>query len=710
MRYPAVTAALLCSLLWAPDAFGLSADRVNKLVDSGKADKAWSQCETAMRKEPVLGGELRVACAAARYQVLQTAGEGTSNDAWLQFVADWQGTDAAERAREEIAQTFLVGAGDDADRLAAVHERFPGTSAATTALQTLFDGAMAAGTSAAALAFAERYADEELGEQARARASELAFEEAADRDGIDDWTGFQEAWPQHPRRAEAEERLKEARFRDVGDSDVPARLRLADDYPDDPRSAPLRFETVRQALAAGLTCGDGAPAPLARSTDDVGEPGVLPPDATSLRVAPTHGIRVDGVRLSLLRSGAAAPLSELANEPDLAGLSDEHRAALGPLSGAREQGGAWEIDLPEWICQPTASGAETALTATVGGEDYSFPFRVARPCSELAADWELFGSPRLPTTLGAGLGLKLVWEPIPVPPSEPVLAVATLSDGRILVGTPEGLFLSDDQGGSWVQTTGPVFYHTGRLVVAEPRIVAVAKDGLYESTDRGETWSRFYERGSSDYVAGGGNEYIAGHRLLKYSKGTRSWVEQVLPGDFSSDAIAASDSRVVVGNVWCRATAWSGGALFSGDGGRSWRRVLHEDAGVEDLAIIGDDLFATVGADKRIPSTDIYGSYYGILVSSDEGRNWQKVPSEIEVLYRRSELQAFGPDLLVAVSNQRRLLATSDRGQTWTDLNVPFDEDASAERFGLRVNGPWIHVWQFESGEILRARSTTVVP
>ena len=84
------------------------------------------------------------------------------------------------------------------------------------------------------------------------------------------------------------------------------------------------------------------------------------------------------------------------------------------------------------------------------------------------------------------------WQPTSGPPGGTVLTFATMSDNVVLAGTNRGVFLSQDNGVTWIARSEGYITDEVRTIVIGPTgtIIAGTNEGLYRSTDSGASWVR----------------------------------------------------------------------------------------------------------------------------------------------------------------------------------------------------------------------------
>jgi photosystem II stability/assembly factor-like uncharacterized protein len=248
---------------------------------------------------------------------------------------------------------------------------------------------------------------------------------------------------------------------------------------------------------------------------------------------------------------------------------------------------------------------------------------------------------------------------------------------------PDSIFAGAATGGVWRTENGgitwtPVFDEQPMLGIGavkifqpDPRIVwagagegnprnsAGVGNGIYKSTDFGESWQHL---GLSD------SERI--HRIITHPT--------------NPDIVWAG----VMGPAW--SDGEQRGVFKTTDGGQSWRKVLYVNAGtgVADLVIDPsnpDKLFAAMWEFRRWPwFFNSGGPRSGLYVSEDAGETWRRLTAEDGL--PEGELGRIGiaisqsnPAIVTALveAEKSALIRSRDGGRSWATLN---DEPGIAPR------------------------------
>ena len=280
----------------------------------------------------------------------------------------------------------------------------------------------------------------------------------------------------------------------------------------------------------------------------------------------------------------------------------------------------------------------------------------------------------------------------PPPAAGPIADVsATLSDTAIWSGL------------EW-RNIGPVNM-SGRVADVEgvpgnPNIVYVgsASGGIWKTVNGGITWKPIFdsqpiasigdialEPGNPDVIyAGTGeskprNSASYGNGVYKSTDGGQSWRHLGLTNSerIARIIVSPSDPRVVyvgvLGHVYGPST--ERGVYRSANGGETWERVLYIDDrhGVAELAIDPQNpniLYAGMWRFERKPWTHLSGSEQGgVFKSVDGGRTWAKLTKGLPKLLGRIAVQVApsNPNVVyvLAEANEGTLFRSDDRGETF---------------------------------------------
>jgi len=231
-------------------------------------------------------------------------------------------------------------------------------------------------------------------------------------------------------------------------------------------------------------------------------------------------------------------------------------------------------------------------------------------------------------------------------------------------GNPNLVYVATASGGLWKTANGgvtwkPIFERQNTISLGDialdpssPNVIWAGTgesntrnsvsfgDGVYKSTDGGNTWQ---------HLGLGGTERIS--RILVHPRNSDiAWVGAL------GHAFAPHDER---------------GVFMTTDGGKSWQKTLYIDAehGVADMDIDASNpniLYATMWSFERKPWTFRSGSEKGgVFKSIDGGRTWKKLSSGLPALVGRIGVKVApsnGNVVYVIAESKEGLLYRSDNG------------------------------------------------
>lgn len=223
------------------------------------------------------------------------------------------------------------------------------------------------------------------------------------------------------------------------------------------------------------------------------------------------------------------------------------------------------------------------------------------------------------------MSAQAAWEPITGPRGGSVTSIVSTGD-RIFVGTMgDGIYVSSDGGETWTASTNGLHnsdgYHLNfallvyALTVSGTNVYAATWAGAFVSLDEGGSWTPV-NNGFTGMI------YVDPHVT----------------------SIAAQGSILF-------ASTSEGVAYTSADEGTNWTPVSSLSTGFEVLATAGADIFA--------------GSSSGIFVSHDGGVNWSTTSSEVRNV---CTIVASGSTVIVG-TRYYGIYVSSDNGITWTTSN-----------------------------------------
>lgn len=250
-----------------------------------------------------------------------------------------------------------------------------------------------------------------------------------------------------------------------------------------------------------------------------------------------------------------------------------------------------------------------------------------------------------------GVSWDIVSDGLPV---SNVPALAINSNGHILAGTVEGIFISLNRGHTWKPMGLETLYVSEIVINKAGHIFAgTSYNGLYRSTDNGETWLAMQvtnNRISSLHI--NNEEHVfagAGIVLYRSSDNGDTW-DVSLQERGSITALAFNNA----GHAFAGANRK---VLRSTDNGHTWRSVMTDDLNygyVTALAIsISGQIFAGT-------------EHGGIFISNDDGDSWNniKLPNGIV-----DDLLINSRGHIFAATSKGGVLFSRDNGDNWGPKN-----------------------------------------
>jgi photosystem II stability/assembly factor-like uncharacterized protein len=286
---------------------------------------------------------------------------------------------------------------------------------------------------------------------------------------------------------------------------------------------------------------------------------------------------------------------------------------------------------------------------------------------------------------------------------------------------------SNTFGGLQARSIGPAVM-SGRIaaidaVPEEPLTIYVgaASGGVWRSKDGGVAWKPVFDEHAQSIGAiaidpknpktvwvGTGeswtrNSTSVGDGLYKSTDGGDSWQRVGLE---NSERIARIQVSPADGNtVWVCATGhlWDSheerGVYKTTDGGKTWKRVLYADAdtGCSDLSVDPQDpaiLFAGMWQFRRTPwSFSSGGKGSGLYKSTDGGETWRELKTGLPAGEKGRIAVAVAPSrpsvvYAVVEAETTALYRSDDVGESWQEVNSSFNIQARPFYFAHVVVDP----------------------
>jgi photosystem II stability/assembly factor-like uncharacterized protein len=216
------------------------------------------------------------------------------------------------------------------------------------------------------------------------------------------------------------------------------------------------------------------------------------------------------------------------------------------------------------------------------------------------------------------------------------------------------------------------------LVSSGTRLYAAAADGVYRSTDGGQTWTALTHAFGATQVA------VAPSNAQVLYAGRGDGCHSGIPGELHRSTDGGATWSTVTGGSWAidvnpanpnhLVALQCDGVYKSTDGGATWAKL--PGTGVQNY----DGVTLTRGVNDRATIYAVYASEGGtaaIQRSTDDGRTWRLLPTP----------DMYGlHDLAVDPKNARHIYfvggsgfyASADGGQTWNKLDKGLEATDSA--------------------------------
>ncbi len=180
-------------------------------------------------------------------------------------------------------------------------------------------------------------------------------------------------------------------------------------------------------------------------------------------------------------------------------------------------------------------------------------------------------------------------------------------------------------------------------------------NGVYKSTDLGETWEQagLADRRISDIAYNNGKIYVATRMvvggtvgLFMSEDGGTTWTHNHPPGiQFSTWSVASLDTTIVLGTA-------SYGLWVSFDEGQTWEQKIGSGVGPDVYKVaVSPEVFVATTNDK-------------VYKSTDGGNTWEEIPALAGKIIRNLEIHE--NVILAGAPNFRGLFRSADHGETWT--------------------------------------------
>lgn len=313
----------------------------------------------------------------------------------------------------------------------------------------------------------------------------------------------------------------------------------------------------------------------------------------------------------------------------------------------------------------------------------------------------------------------------------------------LLAGTTEGLWLSEDTGGTWLRVTPKDLVVNALLVQTDGTILLGTEGaGILRSSDRGRTWSASNTGFSEQFIS----------KLLFDTEGRRLlvgvWGDPQYGGVFASSSVWGPWTRLgkgldgrqvlslaVLGDTilagtdegffarapraaaWTRLTtlvdgreihprvtelialphgrllaATSKEVIRSADGGRTWARsTLGKGDAVSALAVSPHDLDLVLATTR-----------FGVFRSNDGGGTWERVSTGLGHVTPHALVFMPSDDRVLFVTTSGGLFRSDDQGTTWLPVTGGIPR-SDLTGIAIHPDGRTIYASDFTWGGIFRS-------
>ena len=248
--------------------------------------------------------------------------------------------------------------------------------------------------------------------------------------------------------------------------------------------------------------------------------------------------------------------------------------------------------------------------------------------------------------------------------NENITSLETLADGRVLIGTEsQGIQISTDGAVSFNSIGGDLFSPTGMLFENNDNTIILWNyNGMYKSTNAGDTWRLTLAEGSSDRQglsinpANSDNWVLANYYgFCSTMDGGNTWLQKPIGAadDASEIIFSKANSNYIVAET-------NSNLVRSTNGGLSWKLINYPITGVSASHILlsptdPNVLFAYAQA------------YVNIVRSNDGGDSWVSYQNGIEIPENGSYLN----DIVFDPTNASKLFTVT--GGKIYSLTLPSD-------------------------------------
>ena len=228
-------------------------------------------------------------------------------------------------------------------------------------------------------------------------------------------------------------------------------------------------------------------------------------------------------------------------------------------------------------------------------------------------------------------------------------------DSNIIAGTQNGIYLSSDNGKSWLTTVGVEEEYIICITVHDSILYAATSNGIFYSTDDGMNWIESSNPSGINSITCFANDDSAMYTgtlngLFRSTDNGITWEGVNNPPSYQISTLAIWGNKMFAGVY--------GGLYVSTDDGNSWTSSDNGLMKGDITCITNDSSFMYVGTSEG-----------GVYVSKDSGSNWVQTslylnnPNVSSLIIKDSSIYActgFGGGVY----------KSTDRGMSWTRINM----------------------------------------
>lgn len=228
----------------------------------------------------------------------------------------------------------------------------------------------------------------------------------------------------------------------------------------------------------------------------------------------------------------------------------------------------------------------------------------------------------------------------------------TSCGSNVFAGTSNGIFLTSDTADTFTSVGLNLAYVKSMASIGTRIFAATAWDGLFTSSNNGESWVRPHTNIPSDYVNSlvvKGSKLFAGTGIGVYMSADSgaTWTPATNGLSVTITCLGVSGSDLFAVNEY-------GEVYVSGNDGISWTNTGNGVATLNDFAVSGNNIFAS--------------SHNGVFLSTDNCASWSLISDgqfSTALLWVNS-LAVYGSKLFAGTIEGVYL--TENNGSTWTFL------------------------------------------